>query len=376
MDSRYYLGLMSGTSADAIDAVLVNLPGAVQSITAQLIGHASLPLPDALRHEIHQLARPGNNEIDRLGHLDRQLGKLFAEACLILLEQCRLTPKQVEAIGSHGQTIRHRPPLPQSPGFTLQIGDPNIIAQDTGITTVADFRRRDMAVGGQGAPLVPAFHKAVFHSTKINRVVVNIGGVANLTLLPTSGNTLGYDTGPGNSLMDTWIHRHQGLTYDAQGRWAGSGKVHHDLLQSLLDHEFFRLPPPKSTGREAFNSTWLEQILAQQKNPIAPADVQATLLELTAETIAREINHVLGSTAGEVYVCGGGALNEQLMRTLQTKLEGIPIASTEAVGIHPQHVEAMAFAWLAQQTLERKRGNIPTVTGAYQEVILGGVYFA
>src|SRR5690554_1833936 len=289
-ENSVYIGLMSGTSADAIDAVAVSFAADGQ---LYILGHHSDALPTEIRQQIHLLALPGSNEIDRLGSLDVKLAELFAHCVNSLINKLALDPRKILAIGSHGQTIRHRPPAPGNTPFTLQIGDPNIIAQRTGITTVADFRRRDMAVGGQGAPLVPAFHKAVFHSTKINRVVVNIGGVANLTLLPTSGNTLGYDTGPGNSLMDTWIHRHQGLTYDAQGRWAGSGKVHHDLLQSLLDHEFFRLPPPKSTGREAFNSTWLEQILAQQKNPIAPADVQATLLELTAETIAREINHVL-----------------------------------------------------------------------------------
>jgi anhydro-N-acetylmuramic acid kinase len=376
MDRAYYLGLMSGTSADAIDAVLVDLPRTTHIRAAQLLGHVSIPLPDTTRHEIHQLACPGNNEIDRLGYLDYQLGKLFAKASLTLLEQCQLKPEQVSAIGSHGQTIRHRPRQEQSAGFTLQVGDPNIIAQETGITTVADFRRRDMAAGGQGAPLVPAFHKAMFHTTAINRIIVNIGGVANLTWLPTSESVSGYDTGPGNSLMDAWISRHQGVVYDAQGRWAASGSVDHGLLQTLLNNPFFHFSPPKSTGRETFNPDWLEQAMAELGYDIPPANVQATLLELTAETITVEIKKLLDGAAGEVYVCGGGALNDQLMLSLQAKLKQTPIASTAILGIDPQHVEAMAFAWLAQQTLSRKSGNITTVTGAHQEVVLGGVYFA
>jgi anhydro-N-acetylmuramic acid kinase len=376
MDSAYYLGLMSGTSADAIDAVLVDLSSPPESRTAQLLGHVSIPLPNPTRNEIHQLAHPGNNEIDRLGYLDRELGKLFAKASLALLEQCQLKPEQVKAIGSHGQTIRHRPPQAQGAGFTLQIGDPNIIAQETGITTVADFRRRDMAAGGQGAPLVPAFHKAMFHTTAINRIIVNIGGVANLTWLPTSENVSGYDTGPGNSLMDAWINRHQGVAYDTQGRWAALGSADPGLLETLLANEFFHFSPPKSTGRETFNPDWLAQALAGLGHEVTPVDVQATLLELTTESITAEIKKLLGGAAGEVYVCGGGALNDQLMRSLQTKLEQTPIASTATLGIDPQHVEAMAFAWLAQQTLSRKSGNITTVTGAHQEVVLGGVYFA
>jgi anhydro-N-acetylmuramic acid kinase len=368
---NYYIGLMSGTSADAIDVVLVNL-----SENIQLVAHHSEPLSAPLRKEIHQLATPGDHEIDRAGELDRQLGELFAEAVNSLLSKTDLTPKQITAIGSHGQTIRHRPPKDQMRGFTLQIGDPNVIAQNTGITTVADFRRRDMAAGGQGAPLVPAFHRAIFASSSSNRVVANIGGIANITWLPTQGNVIGFDTGPGNGLMDAWINEHQGYAYDANGDWAASGRVHPTLLQELLDDSFFKLAPPKSTGREAFNPEWLRQILKRTESDIPTADVQASLLELTAQTIADSVSGLLHQTPGEVFVCGGGAYNSHLMEALQKHLPQCSVNTTLALGVPPEWVEAMAFAWLAQQTLNRHSGNLRSVTGANAEVILGGVYYA
>jgi anhydro-N-acetylmuramic acid kinase len=363
-----YIGLMSGTSADAIDAVLVELDK-----NPRLLAHYSEPLSGEVRQQIHALARPETNEIDRMGALDITLAKLFAHASLQLLRLAGVSPGQVAAIGSHGQTIRHHPPGSAEGCFTLQIGDPNSIAELTGITTVADFRRRDMAAGGQGAPLVPAFHRAIFHSSKQHRVIVNIGGMANITWLPKQGPTLGFDTGPGNVLMDAWVQAHQGKSYDKSGLWAASGTIQRPLLNSLLQHSFFTLPPPKSTGRESFNRNWLEQ----QINSVllAPEDIQATLLELTAITISDAIN-ALDDESKAIFVCGGGAYNNALMARLQQLLTNDQVTTTADLGVDPQWIEAMAFAWLAQQTMNRHPGNLREVTGANREVILGGVYYA
>jgi anhydro-N-acetylmuramic acid kinase len=333
----------------------------------------SISLSPNLRQQIHALATPSDNEIDRLGELDQQLGEVFADSINQLIKKSQINSSQVIAIGSHGQTIRHRPPGSTTNPFTLQIGDPNVIAERTGITTVTDFRRRDMAAGGQGAPLVPAFHQAVFHSSAIDRVVVNIGGMANITWLPKSGKTLGFDTGPGNVLMDAWILKNLGKPYDANGDWAASGTADKNLLARLLAHPFLQQTPPKSTGREAFNLCWLETELAGLQ--VTPADVQATLLAFTAESIAKDIKQ-LTSASCEVFVCGGGAYNLKLMAELQSRLPHAKLASTAELGIAPEWAEAMAFAWLAKQTMERKNGNLSAVTGAKREVILGGVYFA
>lgn len=367
--TEYYIGLMSGTSADAVDLAVVDF----SDNKTKLIGSHSLSLSPDIRAQIHALSTPNNNEIDRMGELDQQLGKLFAESVNQLLHKYQLTPQQVVAIGSHGQTIRHRPPGSVQHPFTLQIGDPNVIAELTGITTVADFRRRDMAAGGQGAPLVPAFHQAIFHSDVIDRVVVNIGGMANITWLPASGRTLGFDTGPGNVLMDAWILQHLGKAYDANGNWAASGQIDQNLLARLLAHNFFRQPAPKSTGREAFNLEWLTHELAN--TAVSAADVQATLLALTAHTITNDIKKLTAANC-EVFVCGGGAYNRRLMDELSTLLPRAKVASTTQLGIAPEWIESMAFAWLARQTMLRKNGNLSAVTGARREVILGGVYFA
>lgn len=367
---QLYIGLMSGTSADAIDAVLVDL----QSIP-QLIAQHSLPLPNNIKQQIHTLSLPGNNEIDRMGALDIELGQLFAQTSLELLTKAGINAKQITAIGSHGQTIRHRPPGSTEGTFTLQISDPNLIAELTGITTVADFRRRDMAAGGQGAPLVPAFHQAIFHAADKDRVIVNIGGMANITWLPAQGKVLGFDTGPGNVLMDMWIAEHQGKPYDQNGEWAASGQSHMPLLAELLAEPYFRVLPPKSTGRESFNRVWLDDKLRKVAPSLAPIDVQATLLELTATTIAESIGD-LSHTPKDIYVCGGGAYNIALMQRLGTLLPKDTVKSTAALGVDPQWIEAMAFAWLAQQTLNRHPGNLCAVTGAKREVILGGIYQA
>ncbi|MEN0039643.1 MAG: anhydro-N-acetylmuramic acid kinase [Cellvibrio sp.] len=367
---QLYIGLMSGTSADAIDAALIDLES-----SAQLIATHTLPLPPEIRQQIHALSLPNDNEIDRMGALDAELGRLFAQVSLELIAKSGIDASQITVIGSHGQTIRHRPPGSPQGTFTLQIGDPNIIAELTGITTVADFRRRDMAAGGQGAPLVPAFHRAIFHSPNNDRVVVNIGGMANITWLPTQGRVSGFDTGPGNVLMDNWIHSHSGNTYDKDGAWAASGIVNQELLANLLGENYFTLPAPKSTGRESFNRDWLDRNIIALSSAPSPADVQATLLELTAVTIADSINK-LGDTTKEVFVCGGGAYNPVLMQRLQDLLRGDKVVSTSALGVDPQWIEAMAWAWLAQQTINHKPGNVREVTGANREVILGGVYYA
>lgn len=380
-DSRLYLGLMSGTSADAVDITAVDFSDNIP----QLVAAETTPIELSLRKAIHAIALPGDNEIDRMGELDQELGRFFAHAIDDFLSKHPINRSDVIAIGSHGQTIRHRPPGTLKHPFTLQIGDPNVIAQVTGINTVADFRRRDIAAGGQGAPLVPAFHQSVFHSATTNRAVVNIGGMANISWIPTQGNILGFDTGPGNVLLDGWIQRHRQKNYDADGAWAKSGAVNDGLLAQLLEHPFFIQPYPKSTGREAFNLDWLDTEISLflkriGTNSIKNEDVQATLTELTAASIANDIVNLqtqqTSTDAYEVFVCGGGAFNSYLMARLQARLPDLPVATTAALGVEPQWVEAMAFAWLAKQTMERKPGNLTAVTGAKAPVILGGVYFA
>lgn len=369
MSTEYYLGLMSGTSADAVDLALVDFA----NDTISLVATHSFSLPPEVRQKIHSLSNPSDNEIDRMGELDSELGRIFAESVSQLIEHSGVGSQKIVAIGSHGQTIRHRPPATKTHPFTLQIGDPNIIAEHTGITTVADFRRRDMAAGGHGAPLVPAFHRAVFQRADRDRVVVNIGGMANITWLPKSGSTRGFDTGPGNVLLDAWVLKHQRKHYDHNGDWASSGRASAELLQTLLAHPYFTQTPPKSTGRELFNLGWIEAHSAQGN--LAPEDIQATLLALTAESIARDILK-LTSSACEVFVCGGGAYNRALMAELERRLPIARVSSTASLGIAPEWVEAMAFAWLARQTMNHRPGNLSAVTGAEREVILGGVYFA
>ena len=363
----YFIGLMSGTSADSIDAALVEFRESIP----QVLATEATPLPPALREQILGLYQSDHGEIDRLGTLDRELGLAFAEAALQLLRNAGVSKDQIEAIGSHGQTIRHRPRPASGLPFTLQIGDANLIAEITGITTVADFRRRDMAVGGQGAPLAPGFHQAVFGDPLRNRAVINIGGIANITWLPARGVITGYDTGPGNGLMDAWIWRNQQVPFDANGGWAAQGNVEPDLLGTLLEHPYFDLPPPKSTGREEFHWHWLEEMLIQYPH-IAARDVQATLLELTAQSISREIMRIC--PPAEAIVCGGGAHNAQLMRRLEAQIPEGSVITSAALGIPPDFVEAVAFAWLAMRTMRHLPGNLPAVTGARKEVMLGAIY--
>ncbi len=368
----YYIGLMSGTSVDGIDAVVVSIP-AENKLSIKATYHH--PFKPQLREQIHSLIQAGDGEPERINELDIALGKRFGEAANEVLKLTGLDKKAIRAIGSHGQTLYHRPNA-RTP-FSLQVGKPSIIAQRTGITTVADFRTRDIAAGGQGAPLAPAFHQWMFHSPKHDRVIINIGGIANISYLPkdTHQPVIGFDTGPGNTLLDQWIGRHLGQTHDEDGRWAASGKSSQDLLERLLVDPYFHAAPPKSTGREHFNLAWLDEHLAHC-NPIPPAeDVQATLLQLTARSIAAAIQRHFPQ-ASEAYVCGGGGHNREMMAVLADKLSPIPLATTERLGISPDWVEAAAFAWLAHQTLEGKPGNLPSVTGAKHAVVLGEIYKA
>lgn len=363
---KLYLGLMSGTSADGIDAALVEF----KANKVAFLATAFTPYPNSTRELILSLCYPGPDEIKRMGELDVILGQAFAEAVQQLLSREGLTPADIIAIGSHGQTLRHAPK--GSPAFTLQIGDPNTIAAQTGITTVADFRRKDIALGGQGAPLVPAFHQAVFASRENDRVIVNIGGIANVTLLSKHDvPVIGFDTGPGNVLMDDWIYQQQQQAYDKNGALASQGKVNHTLLEKMLQDPYFKQSAPKSTGRELFNRPWLQQHLTNLS--LSPSDVQATLAELTALTILKSIQTHF--TQGEIIICGGGARNLYLMQRLQ--LLGKPqfiVSSSAKYGIDPDWVEAVAFAWLAKQTLAHQPGNIVSVTGAKRSATLGGVF--
>ena len=370
MEDALFIGLMSGTSVDAIDSALVSCRGD----DVRLLSTHQHELPEALRARIAAISHSGNNEIERMGPLDRELGQLFAAAALELAGKSGKRPGQIRAIGSHGQTIRHRPPSggAGAGSFTLQLGDPNTIAEVTGITTVADFRRRDIAAGGEGAPLAPAFHAAAFAKHGVNRAIVNIGGIANVSLLQGTELRTGFDTGPGNTLLDHWVQRHRGQNFDRDGQWSAQGKVSPGLLSGLLQHPYFAKSGPRSSGKEDFNLSWLDQCLAGHPQ-LDPADVQATLAELTATTIARAIGTGDVDVA-EIYICGGGAHNGDLMRRLQAHLAPASVASTASIGMDPDWVEAVTFAWLAHRTLAGLAGNAPAVTGARGPRILGGVY--
>jgi len=400
-----YIGLMSGTSIDGIDAALVEFNNG----SCQLIAQHLQALPAKLTEQLHQLCRPNNDEISTLATVEQPLAQAFALACQQLLAKTRFTASDITAIGSHGQTIRHHPEY----GFTLQIGDANILSALTNIDTVADFRRKDMALGGQGAPLVPAFHQAVFQHPSINRAIINIGGLANITYLPSlqqAGAITGYDTGPGNTLLDAWfsMNHHSGCNYDVDGAWARSGTVIGPLLASLLQHEYFALSAPKSTGRELFNLAWLQPYLNKELNKelignlgttssvYSAADVQRTLTRFTAVSIANEVTKLIQDSdlinssdvdnsasvnesddshiSSEVYICGGGAANPLLMADLAQLLPNSPVKTTAAIGIDPDWVEAIAFAWLAKQHIHKLPGNLPAVTGASRTAILGAFY--
>ncbi len=367
MSADLYIGLISGTSADGVNAALVSF----ESQHPTLVHSLCLPYPTELRCKITGFFEPGDDAVDALGQLDVEVGRFFASTARQLLELAGVSAADICAIGSHGQTIRHRPDFPFP--FTMQIGDPNTIAELTGITTVADFRRRDMAAGGQAAPLVPGFHQAVFRAADRRRAVVNIGGIGNVTLLAPLSPLLGFDSGPGNGLLDAWCATHQGRAFDENGNWSRQGRIIPALLDEWKRDSYFSRQPPKSTGKEEFNSRWLWERTPQLAQH-APVDVAATLVELTAWSIYDAIDRFCGGV-DELFVCGGGAHNGFLMQQL-AKLSGRPVASTSALGIDPDWVEAMAFAWLAHARLATLPGNVASVTGASGPRILGGIYHA
>ncbi|AVS66004.1 anhydro-N-acetylmuramic acid kinase [Paracidovorax avenae] len=364
-----YIGLMSGTSLDGVDGALVEFE---EGMPLRVAGFASAPLPDALKAELLALNARGADELHRAALAANALASIYAEVVQGLLQAARLGPADVQAIGAHGQTVRHRPGLFDGTGYTLQLNSPALLAERTGIAVVADFRSRDVAAGGQGAPLVPAFHQAVFGRPGTTVCVLNIGGIANLSVLGAQGGVLGFDCGPGNALMDHWCGLHTGQPYDAGGAWAAQGSVQPALLERLLSEPYLHQPPPKSTGRDLFNAAWLQSHL-QDLPPLAPPDVQATLTELTARACAMAMeSHGRGGRL--LAVCGGGARNGLLMRRLAALLPGVEVQTTDAFGLPPQQVEAAAFAWLAHRALHRLPGNLPQVTGAAGPRVLGALY--
>ncbi|MBJ7221004.1 MULTISPECIES: anhydro-N-acetylmuramic acid kinase [unclassified Brenneria] len=365
MRSGRYIGVMSGTSLDGIDVVMA----AIDEYTVAQQASYCHPLPQDIKKAILGMCQGQRVTLSALGQLDTRLGIVFAEAVLALLKQTRMSARDITAIGCHGQTVWHEP-TGEAP-CTLQIGDNNRIAAMTGITTVGDFRRRDLAYGGQGAPLVPAFHHALLQHPVERRIVLNIGGIANVSLLAPGAAVRGYDTGPGNMLLDAWIWRHCAQPYDKDAKWAMTGQVHPLLLRRMMADPYFSLRAPKSTGREYFNLGWLEKRLAGLP-PISPPDVQATLVELTAMSIAEQV--LLSGGCERLLVCGGGARNPLIMARLSALLPGIEVSTTDEFGVSGDDMEALAFAWLASRTLSGLPGNLPSVTGASQETVLGAIY--
>ncbi len=357
---------MSGTSMDGIDAVVASFdpPGVT------IHGTCTKAYPEDLKDALHAAIRqPLDVPLDTSGELDRRVGECFRDAALAVVTAADIDFDNIIAIGSHGQTLRHQPNADEP--FSLQIGNAGIIAAGTNTTTVANFRRADILAGGQGAPLVPPFHEYLFHSRKSDRVVANIGGIANITVLPArASEVIGFDTGPGNGLMDAWVARHRGTAFDVNGQWAASGTVNDTLLRKFLADPYFELPPPKSTGFEYFNPLWLRSFNLDRLDAV---DVHATLCELSAVSIADSVNRHAADTQ-EIFVCGGGAHNVELMRRLSRQLPDAAVTSTAAVGLDPDWVEAAAFAWLAMRTVNGETGNLPSVTGAAHKVVLGDIH--
>ena len=365
----YYIGLMSGTSMDAIDVTIVQF----EEQRVNVIAYEQFPIDKDIQSKIRSV--DSTLSITDLTRLDNILGGLFADAVNNILKVHGIDKDRVAAIGSHGQTLLHIPDdqYPRS----LQIGNPSIIAVRTGIKTISDFRRNDIAAGGQGAPLTPGFHSWMFRSGEIERAVLNLGGIANITILPSdqTEEIMGFDTGPGNGLMDAWSQEKNQQDYDENGDWAGSGKCNETLLDQLMSHPYFDERPPKSTGKDEFNLKWLMKSMDNLKHPPAANDVQRTLLELSAVTITQAINKY-ATQVSELLVCGGGIHNSLLMERLKESLGKLEIVSTENYGIHPDSVEAVAFAWLAWRRIMEQAGNVPSVTGASKAVLLGGIYQA
>jgi anhydro-N-acetylmuramic acid kinase len=362
VSQQLYIGLMSGTSLDGIDAVLVDLSHA----QPKLLASHFLTFDAALRSTLLNLHHPISNELHLCQLAGNQLARLYALSIPPLLERADLTSQQISAIGCHGQTIRHCP----EQGYTLQIGNASLLAELTGICVVSDFRSRDIAAGGQGAPLVPAFHDHMLRHPDIHRVILNIGGISNVTDLAPHRATSGFDCGPGNLLMDAWCESHLGSTYDKDGTWAATGNVLPELLTLMLAEPYFAMPPPKSSGRDLFNMAWLRDKLRGTERA---QDVQATLLELSCVSIAQSIQHFC-TGAQEIYLCGGGAHNQTLRSRLSQLLPDSTIQTTDALDVSGDYLEAIAFAWLAQQTMQGKPGNRPRVTGAAHPCVLGAIH--
>jgi len=362
------IGLMSGTSMDGVDGVLAYFKGNHVEVCASV----HLPMPTVLRQECLALNQPGKDELHRAALASNALSELYEKAVQALLSLSSFKPSEIAAIGCHGQTVRHQP----REGYTLQLVNGSLLAERSGITTIVDFRSRDISAGGQGAPLVPAFHQAIFGNSNRVRGVLNIGGFSNISVLRSGQDPIGFDCGPGNVLMDAWIHQHRSVSFDLNGAWALTGQVHAGLLVALLAHPFFERIPPRSTGRDDFHLDWLHGVLAQSGlSDLRPEDVQRTLLECSARAISDAI-HRFADDVEEVLLCGGGALNQALVQRLQSMLEPIPVFTTESVGVKVDQVEALAFAWLAQRTLMREPGNCSSVTGAAGPRILGAIYLA
>jgi len=392
--SERYIGLMSGTSLDGVDAVLVNFAkedtsqafssrpqtpahdapsvNANSSLNLEVLAHVALPFAQEFKQTLLALNAPAENEIHRSALAANALTGIYAQAVQLLLDATQLKAPQIRAIGAHGQTVRHQPGAHDGIGYTTQLNNPSLLAERTGIAVVADFRSRDIAAGGQGAPLVPVFHQGVFAQPNETIGVLNIGGIANLSVLHANGDVIGFDCGPGNALMDYWCMQHRGLAYDDDGQWARTGHVHGPLLQAMLSEPFLQEAPPKSTGRDLFHVQWLTSHLANLAN-ISAVDVQSTLTELTALACANDVLRHAHS-AKELIVCGGGALNGFLMERLQAALPNCKVLSSTDRGMPPLQVEATAFAWLARQTVLGLAGNAPKVTGAKGARILGGIF--
>ena len=362
MNREFYVGLMSGTSLDGVDAVLADLAGA----KPRLLADAYIPFDAPLRRELLALNSRGDNEIERAALAGNELARRYASAVAEVLARSKTPASEIRAIGCHGQTVRHRPEI----GYTTQIGNAALLAELSGIRVVADFRSRDVAAGGQGAPLAPVFHAAVFAGPAEDRAAINLGGIANLSFLPRSGQVTGFDSGPGNCLLDLWASRHLGKAHDEDGQWAAGSPPVPDLLETMLRQPYFAAPPPKSTGRDLFNEAWLQHVLGVGEDARA---VQATLLELTARSVADAFSrHCRG--AMRLIACGGGTRNGALMRRLAALIAPALLETSAQYGIDPQQVEATAFAWLAKQAIEGRSGNLPSVTGARGPRVLGTVH--
>ncbi|MDY3331105.1 MAG: anhydro-N-acetylmuramic acid kinase [Pelistega sp.] len=364
-ETQYFIGLMSGTSTDGVDGALVAFE---KGSLPRIIAFSSLGMPSDLRATFLALNKAGENELQQAYLAANALADLYAQCCQQLLSDSGLTPVQITAIGAHGQTVRHRPDL----GFTVQLNAPARLAELTDIDVIADFRSRDVATGGQGAPFAPLLHQALFSEDNKTRVILNLGGIANITLLAPQHSLLGFDTGPANALMDYWIDKHLGKTFDADGAWGASGEIHQELLAQLLSEPYFNKAAPKSTGRDLFNPAWLEAHLNKITESISAVDVMATLRALTTHSVAHAI-HQYSTQVDEIIVCGGGVKNKALMRELQ-ELMKCEVNAIEKYGFDSQAIEALAFAWLAKAFCDKEPLNFPTLTGSRRATIAGALY--